>query len=194
MSSLDLDLLAPPDRSITVTVNGERKTFSIRGSMPIPKMIRLLRLETRINLAYAGEPVSEGGDVEELADVFQDIYDEIFNVIRERTPDAPEFDLDENQALAILGFIAGDDSVAQAVAVAIAAPEGEAGSEEGVTTSHVASSAAGVAEAGGTPLESTQPSQTPSSGSDESTGGGQSGGVTSPGVPSDSTFETLTPV
>lgn len=194
MSSLDLDLLAPADRQITVTVAGERRAFPIRGSMPIPKMIRLLRLETRINLAYAEEPAAEGKPVEELADVFQDIYDEIFNVIRERTPDAPDFDLDENQALAILGFIAGDDSVAQAVTAAIAAPEGDTGSHEAVTTAPVASSAADVAEAGGTPLESTKLSQTPSSGSDESTGGGPSGGVTSPGVLSDSTFETLTPV
>lgn len=194
MSSLDLDLLVPEDRTINVTVAGERHSFPIRGSMPIPKMIRLLRLETRINLAYAGEPyrVEEGEPVvEELADVFQDIYDEINAVVRERTPDAPDLELDENQAMAILGYIAGDESVAQAVTAALV-PPARAGDAPGQVVTPT--SAAEVAEAGGTPLGSTQPSQTLSSGSEESIAGDRSGGTPAPGVRSDSTSETLTPV
>ena len=191
MAALDLDLIAPGDRTIAVTVDGARREFPIRGAMPIPKMIRLLRLETRINYAYAGQPLQEGGEPEELADVFQDMYDEILAVIRERTPDAPDLDLDENQALAILAYIAGDDSVAQAVTAALT-PDTDA--EDGQGAVVTPSSAADVAEAGGTPFGSTKPSQRPSYGSEGSIGGGPSGGPSAPGEPFDSTFETLTPV
>ncbi|RDI73312.1 hypothetical protein Gocc_2912 [Gaiella occulta] len=181
MSELDLDTIAPDDRKLMITHAGRRFELPIRGSMPIPQMIRLLRLETRLNLAFAGD------SDEALADVFQHVYDEIMSVVRERTPDCPDLEIDEQQALAILAFVAGDDTVAQAVTDAIAAPDLPAGER-------VARDAGEVAADGATPFASRTVSPTPSSGSDASTGGGPSGGGTSPGVPSDFTFETLTPV
>ncbi len=184
MANLDLDLFAPADREISITVDGQRRMFPIRGSLPLTKMIHLIRLETRLNHAYAGEPVDAGGEVEDVASVLEEMYGEVVGLIRERTPDAPDLDLDQHQVLALLGFIAGGESVAATVADTLTmSPD--------VTAD---ASVSQVDEQGGAPLDSTRHSESPSSGSAGSTGGVPSGGETAPGPASASTSETLTTV
>jgi len=186
---LDLDLLAPADRVLasTVLVDGSRvrREFPVRGSLSVPEMVGLLRMETRINLSFAE------GDAAQMADVLEDAYGLVMRYVREKTPDAPDLDLDQDQTLAAIGFLSGDESASDAVAATLASPDAAEDHPDGVATHPTA---AAVAEEGKDPFGSTTDSQKPSYGSDGSTGGGPNGGETSAGEPSGSTFETLTPV
>lgn len=179
--SLDLDALAGRDRLVEITVDGDRRSFPIPGSLLIPQMIRLLVLETRFN-----DSVSGASD-EHLGVVLGDMYTEILDVIRVRTPDAPDLELNQEQLLGLMAYMSGDDSVAEAVAAQLVR-------EDAAPAASVPRTEEEVAAAGGTPFDSETHSPSISSGSDASTDGDPSGGVTSPGEPSDSISEMLTPV
>jgi hypothetical protein len=190
--SLDLHIVASSERMLELPVVGGWRKFPIPGDLSIPSLAKLLIIEKEINDA-------EGEDLERA---FESARDEVMRIVRVRTPDAPDPDPDEfgvKRISAAIAWIAGDVSVAESFRSALTAgsPVPEPG--EPVATAHAASDGdtTGSGSAVGEdvdPLASSEPSSTRSSGSDESTGGTQSGGETVPGERSDSTSLTPTGV
>lgn len=180
---LNLDDLAPQDRELEL--NGS--VFPIRGRLPImrdpddpegiPGLVELLRIETRINSSGSGE---------EFANVLAEAARAVHKIIAERTPDVPfsvVANLTEDQVLEVLGWLAGDESVAQAVAEAVAPPA--AGDDvEGQPVE--ARTAEEIEAEGDSPLASRTSSPSPSSGSAESTAGPPATGETPASTPASS--------
>lgn len=130
---LDLYDLAPGDRTVTLgcrvsrveqdsdgrdrKVIGplERRTFRFKGSFPIPTTIRLLNYENRIKEAIALPDETESEKACETICI--EAYDEILNLARglNEIEDDLELDLNEFQMLALLAWLSGKDSVAEAV-------------------------------------------------------------------------------
>ncbi|MBA2327329.1 MAG: hypothetical protein H0V95_11890 [Actinobacteria bacterium] len=191
---LDLDAIAGNDRTLTVTIDGERHRFPIRSRLTIPQMVRLLRLENMLNEVYA----NSADDADMVEKTYEAVRTEIMVLIRERTQDAPELgELDENQLQAVLAFIAGgspegdretdETAIADLVAETIADPTRD-------PDQPLLQSEPEVADGGEHPSVSAPLSPTSSSGSADTTAGSRNGGKTPVGEPSDSTFEQLTPV
>jgi hypothetical protein len=107
-------------------------------------MTSLLRLETRINEALAKD--DDVSADEELQKALTDAYGRIVSIIIERTPQAfrtldteldgeparirPQIELDTTQTLAVLAWISGDVSVADAVAKTVTAGRSKALTQE----------------------------------------------------------------
>lgn len=98
--------------------------YPIPGRLPVPTLLLLLDLEERYNNAAAGR------SDEDVIAVLKAAYTEVMRIIRGRTPDVPDLDLDDEQLLAAMAFIAGDDSVAQAFAAATVPPARDRDDEE----------------------------------------------------------------
>jgi hypothetical protein len=186
---LDVAAIAAVERVLRLpTVEGWRE-FSIPSDLSIPVFARLLIIERKINEAEA----------ESLEAVMNDALNEIMRVVRVRTPDAPAVDMDEfgiRRIGAAISWIAGDVSVAESLRSALTdgLPPAEPGAP--VATAHAASEEGtgdgdshGHGEDPG-PLVSSELSSTPSSGSEESSGGNQSGGEPVAGPHSGSTSAT----
>lgn len=189
--SLDVRALVGDDRDLTLFVEKQPRVFPVPDDLDVLTMARLLKLETDMN------------NVDETTDDFADRYvetlekanDEIANIVLIRTPDAPALDPLGVKAIAgVLAWIAGDLSVADAVAKAITAGRSPAKDADGVATpdSSVPLDEAEARRDESGPLASSRPSPTPSSGSDESTDGARSGGEDAPGERSASTLPTPT--
>lgn len=184
---LDVTAIAANDRMIVLPlVDGERE-LPIPGDISIPTMARLLILERRIDTE---------ADSEALVKVFEDAASEILRLVRVRTPDAPEINMDAfgvKRIMGALSWLAGDASVAESFrdTLTLGAPELTSG--EPVTTAHAASDEDGADVHGEDPgpLVSSDSSATHSSGSDSRTDGDRSGGESAAGERSAST--SLTP-
>ena len=191
--SLDLHIVASTERTLELPIaGGEWRRFPIPGDLSIPSLAKLLIIENQINDA-------EG---DELEKAFESARDEVMRIVRVRTPDAPDPDPNEfgvKRISAAIAWIAGDVSVAESFRSALTAGALVPKPEEPVATAHTASddgvsdSYRTVGEEAG-PLVSSERSLTRSSGSDEPTGGNQSGGDDAVGERSVSTSETLTSV
>lgn len=118
----------------------ETVRFPVRGSLPVPVMTSFLRLETRINNALAAD--DEEAD-QALERTMEEAHDRIVSLVAERSPGAfriremeaageeegvtrqvrakPVLELAVDQILVILSWLAGDTSVADAVAKALTA-------------------------------------------------------------------------
>lgn len=176
---LDLTLVAPEDRGIKLyvtlrelkddgttgdAVGRVAERFVVRGALPVPTMTAFLRLETRINNALAAD--EETAD-RELEQAMQEAHDRIVDLISERRPSAldprehthdertyqvrPVLELDTGQILATLSWLAGDVSVADAVARALTS--GRSGAVE-APEDGAAADAAGVEAAASAPFDS----------------------------------------
>lgn len=146
---LDLTVIAPADRGLRVfvvfrellagdvlgeTVAQRAERFPVRGALPIPTLTAFLRLETRINNALGAD--EEDAD-RELEAAMTDAHDRIIGLIAERNLAAfrpceieveertvrvkPAVELDVSGILVVLAWLAGDVSVADAVARALTA-------------------------------------------------------------------------
>jgi hypothetical protein len=169
-AEFDLDLVAPATRFISLTVDtGEqgmqKMRFPMRGDLSIPEVARLRRIERTLEDATS----QENGEAA-LLDAFEELHAMITTLVLEKTPDAPELKITYQQAMPLLSWLSGDGQTGAKTAEE--ASEGEA-----------AVSADDVdADGSGLPLVSRGLSQTASSGSDGSTGGGRAGG-TRPAAP-----------
>jgi hypothetical protein len=118
-----------------IFVDSTKKRFPVRGSLPVPTMTAFLRLETRINNALALDYADEDEQAQrdrELEATMEEAHERILGLIIEKTPSAfrleqrevegetitvrPSIELDTSQILILLGWIAGDVSVADAIA------------------------------------------------------------------------------
>ena len=129
---LDLYDLAPGDRTVSLGVrisrveadqDGrerkilgplEKRTFRFKGSFPIPTTIRLLNYENKLKAALAlGEEESE----KQCETICIDAYDEILNLAGglNELEEGLELDLNEFQMLALIAWLSGKDSMAEAV-------------------------------------------------------------------------------
>lgn len=132
-------------------VDSQAKRFPIRGSLPVPTMTSFLRMEARINDALAATPESDkeqAASDRALEAAMEEAHARIVGLIIERTPSAfhveereiegqlvkvrPAIELDTSQILVLLGWIAGDISVADAVARGLTAGQSPARSEADV--------------------------------------------------------------
>lgn len=210
---LDLDLIAPPDRWISVSflaraedddriVNRERMRVAIPGTLSVPQVAKFLRLETRTHQALADEVNGDealeqtvGQAAREIADVIAELNPTLFDPVDVDTADGTvrarrRLELSAEQTLVTLAWLSGGGSVADEVAKALtagaAAASDEPADDDGGTE-------------GGAPFESPSsvPSSSISSGSDESTGGSPDTGFcredlepASPGGSSEATSST----
>lgn len=144
---IDLVFREVIDGELGDVVKSERTRFPIRGSLPVPTMTAFLRLETRINNALAQD--DDQAD-EELEKTLGEAHDRIVGLIAERTPRAfrtvdveleedgetktvrakPALELAVDQILVLLSWLAGDTSVADAVARALTAGRSEAKTDD----------------------------------------------------------------
>lgn len=111
-ADLDLDLLVPDGRTITITVDGERRTFPLAGLPTLEEMIELMRRERALLDAFSSE------DAEAIEQEVPRSLETVHKLICKLTPDAPEisaFELNTPQLLTMIRFLGGDDSVAEAV-------------------------------------------------------------------------------
>jgi hypothetical protein len=198
---LDLSLLVRSDRYLTVEYREDDKIkqrrLPVRGDADVDSYVRWVVLERRINEALdmpmtTLEEEEAAGDVVKKA--LEDALDEVHGLLRERTPDAPRPLMTVRQILLTLKWLAGDASVADAVAKAITAGAAVARERDGVTTPSDGNDDGGAdgEKVADVPLASSSSSQRPSSGSDERTGGDHSGGAESLGELSASTSSTRT--
>lgn len=139
-------------------LSSEIVRFPIRGSLPVPMMTTFLRLETRINNALAADDETADRELEHAMD---DAHRRIVGLIVEKTPSAlrqrtiehdgaekpvkPGIELDVSQILVTLSWLAGDVSVADAVARALTAGRSPARTEAEILAE--APAAEGSAEA-----------------------------------------------
>lgn len=184
---LDLSIIEGGERGLTVPVvyreilpDGseegdfvarEIKRFLVRRQLSTPMMTTFLRLETRINDALSMEDAAAD---ELLAKCLDEAHRRIVGLIIERTPGAfktvrmkkndeeavdcrPSIELDVSQILVALSWIAGDTSVADAVAKALTAGETAAQTAEQVERGErVKARGEVVAGAAATPLASSE--------------------------------------
>lgn len=180
---LDLYDLAPSDRTVALGVriatiekdrDGrdrkmlgplEKRTFRFKGSFPIPTTIRLLNYETKLKAALAVK--DEGESEKQCETICIDAYDEILNLAGglNEIEDGLELDLNEFQMLALIAWLSGKDSMAEAVLEMVTAgmsiEEITAGLETSTESGEEAKAGAGV-KLGSGPLASKTPSSTPS--------------------------------
>ena len=156
--TLDLDLLVPEERALTLTVGGERRAFPVAGSVSLLQMVAMLRAERRLRQA-----LDTGDDSDEIEASAEAALDLLTLIVRERTPDAPALDVDVRQLLLTFRYLAGDDSVADAVAHVL-------------TDGEPAQTADELERESRDPLASMKPSPEPSSGSESSEDGTPNGG------------------
>jgi hypothetical protein len=103
---LDVDLMRVPD--VLLTIDG--KDYAIRGSALFgDDMLELADIETRLMAA-------KGDEESELAREGSAV---ITRLVRRETPDAPDFDLNAFQVLAIFMHLVGADSVTAKLIAAI---------------------------------------------------------------------------
>lgn len=158
-NEIDLTVVSPEDRHLKVNViyrsigedeeandylGQEVIRFPIRGSLPVPMMTMFLRLETRINNALGADDKDADRELEEVMD---EAHRRIVGLIVEQTPQAfrprevtiegetferakPGIELDVSQILVLLAWVAGDTSVADAVAKALSAGRSTARHED----------------------------------------------------------------
>lgn len=171
MSTLRLADIAAPDRILEAVVDGTMWRLPVRGSLTITQMARLLQLEQTVNAARA--------DGDALIAVCADVQTEIMRILRERTPDAPNIEFSLEEAMSVLGWLAGDTSATAAVVDAITPdePAAAAAAEEGTAPGPLAE-------------RSTSSSPGLSSSSADGTDGAPSGGPSAPGEPSEPIFAT----
>lgn len=149
-------------------VKTEVMRFPVRGSLPVATMTTFLRLETRINEALAAE--DEEAD-RELEKTLEAAHDRIVALVAEKSLHAfrptdleidngngetrtvrakPLLEMGVDQILVILAWLAGDTSVADAVARALTA--GKTGAVEPSADELEADAAAGPEAAASAPL------------------------------------------
>jgi hypothetical protein len=196
---IDLDLIAPAPRTVKVTfvVRGEptstqpdgpvighdRVTARVAGSLSVPQMARLLRLEARIHTsmqaaeddqdAVAVFEGSIGQAAEEVADILAENTPGLFDWIDWPTTNGPvrgkrTLELNPEQLLTMLAWLSGGGSVADAIASALTAGASVAVDAPAETTPE-----------DGLPFGSSSTGRSPSisSGSDESTDGSLATGL-----------------
>jgi hypothetical protein len=182
-AEFDLDLVAPATRFISLTVDtGEqgmqKMRFPMRGDLSIPEVARLRRIERTLEDATS----QENGEAA-LLDAFEELHAMITTLVLEKTPDAPELKITYQQAMPLLSWLSGDASFADKIARTLTDGQTGAKTAEEASEGEAAVSADDVdADGSGLPLVSRGLSQTASSGSDGSTGGGRAGG-TRPAAP-----------
>jgi hypothetical protein len=168
---LDLYDLAPQDRSVALGVRVahvgesgkrtlgpmERREFRFPGELPVPTIIRLLAYEERTKAAIAITDTRAS----ELAcqTIINEAYDDILNIARGLNEIEPDVELDINaqQLLILLGWLAGNVTVAQAVIDAITAGKTAEEIAETLTSEGLVEKAAPAgdgAELGSGPLQS----------------------------------------
>lgn len=171
---LDLDLLVPDSRTLSLTVDGQRVSYAIPGLPTIPKMVELMRRERALLDAFAAE------DPDLIETTAADAAVTVMGEIRLLNPDVPDIEMNVPQLLTAFRFIAGDNSVSDAVARGLSSSDAPARTHEEVE------------EAGETPLASTSSSPSGSSGSDGDDAGERSGGAESAGASSSQNSPALT--
>jgi len=178
---LDLYDLAPGDRTVSLGVrisrvendqDGrerkilgplEKRTFRFKGSFPIPTTIRLLNYETKLKAALA---LDEAESEKQCEAICIEAYDEILNLATglNELEDGLELDLNEFQMLALIAWLSGKDSMAEAVLDMVTAGKSIEEIAEGLATEGLAENAqaGGGTELGSGPLASKTPSSAPS--------------------------------
>lgn len=122
---LDLSLVAPPNRRLTIPVGitdeegtivrRENREFKVRGRVDVDRMVSLMQLETRINEALHPDATSDS-----LIEALDEANSEIRSMLSELNDDVPAaLRLDEQQTLIVLAWFASDVSVADAIAHAL---------------------------------------------------------------------------
>jgi hypothetical protein len=159
---INLDLLTGGDR--TLELAGRR--YPVRRELSVPMMRRLLTIEAELNEGLA----DDNGD-ERVQHATLQGYDEIMALIREKTPDAEDLDLDTRQVLVMLSWLAGDNSVADAIARALTAGVSGAKSAEELEDPEVDPTVEGEDAGLATPFDSSTHSTGLSSSSDDRTDG-----------------------
>lgn len=110
---LNLDDHQPDD--IEIIFRGS--TYDIPGEIPVPAIVRMLRIKTRIEAA--------GGDIDVLADEVEGLVESgdalrpgIMELIRVRQPDAPTLPLGVGDVVTIIEFLVAsfgvDDTITDA--------------------------------------------------------------------------------
>ena len=156
---LDLSLVAPPNRRLTIPVgitdeNGaiirrENREFKIRGRVDVDRMVAFLQLETRINEALRDDTNAQANA---LIGALDEANSEIRSFLTELNDDVPAaLHLDEQQTLIVLAWFAGDISVADAIAHALT------GGASGAKTAEELTAAAAAGEAGDTVADAAAP-------------------------------------
>jgi hypothetical protein len=156
-----------------------RKPLPVRSALSVPEIGLMFELETAIQ----NPDLSDSASVREPVD---QAYRLVMNLLREQTPELPDLPLSIDTTLRLMAWLAGADSVAEAVQDTIrgrdedevdadAAFDGGEGDGEHGELAAVADEA---------PLRSAKPSRRPSSPSGKGSRGGRSGGATVPGEPS----------
>jgi hypothetical protein len=132
---LDLFALTPDDRTVSIAVRVattdeegkrvlgpvEQRTWRFAGELSVPTVIRLLRYEQRVNEAIGLPDEAESERACEV--ILQEAYEEIIGLARALNPIEPDIELELNgqTLLILLGWLAGDVTVADAVIAAITA-------------------------------------------------------------------------
>jgi hypothetical protein len=143
-ADLDLDLLLRDDRTLTLTVDGDRLVFPLPGLPTVTEMILLMRRERELLDAFQAE------DADAIETTAAAALDLIHDQICRLTPDAPRLELNTPQIITTFRFLAGDDSVADAVRRTLTGGR----DDEALTDEE---RAADAAAAGEIPLPSTRP-------------------------------------
>ena len=180
---LDLFDLAPNDRTVSLGVRISRKeedqegrerkilgplekrTFRFKGSFPIPTTIRLLNYENKLKAALALPDEAESEKACEMICI--DAYDEILNLAGglNELEDGLELDLNEFQMLALIAWLSGKDSMAEAVLEMVTSGMSIEEITDGLQAAEGLAEnaeAGGGAKLGSGPLASKTPSSTPS--------------------------------
>lgn len=178
---LDLELLVTADRILRAPVRNEQtgraeyRRFPISSQLSIPSTIRLYKIETALNDALRVDDDDEAADASLSA--LERAQREIHKLILERTPDAPEPELDVQQALVLISWLSGSTTVADLIAKTLTAGYASSKTEEQLAAERAERNDAEPDDAeGGAPLHSTEPSPTLSSGSGGDADGDRAGG------------------
>lgn len=94
--------------------------YPIRGDLPMDLVVLLSELDEE------GQEADESGEKEDFDAWFARAKGLIMDLIREKTPDAPEMNLSPQEVLGLAGAIVGGESVGQAIADALNAGLAEA--------------------------------------------------------------------
>jgi hypothetical protein len=172
---LTMRTLLPEDGSVDFTgypgVPPEwQKELPVRGKLSVEEIGRLFNLE---------EEISSASRPDQLRVPLERAYAMVMEILRERTPELPNLPLGVEEVMGLMAFLAGAETVQEAVLDSIRGADHDEGAEEGEERSLGAQSVDPQGE--GDPLPSAKPSRKRSSRSANASAGDQSGGESAAG-------------
>jgi hypothetical protein len=166
-----------------------QREIRVRGRLTIDEIGRLYELEQEIRAGV----VASATDPAALREPLEQAYEQVMMIFSEQNPGLPRIPLDVEQTMRVMAWLAGADSVGDAVDEALRA--GRESSQEAPGADAGEDGTSGIPDgetATDSPLRSPKRSPKRSSRSAKGSPGGRSGGTESPGAPSSATASTST--